>query len=254
MRISKTRFKNMTRCNNFAALLDMYQNRMAHHVKDINGIEQTLTIDQLSKLPSDLFNEETEEAMEIFHQMFDEDTGADLTNVTSQQLEAFQEIFTRVEQLAATYISKVFDHDIVASINTYAQKKYSYQSGEHQYYCYLDAYFEENNTIRIFEVKATTSQKYDDYGLTIRKIKTKEGCKLPFFRMNQNQIIDFIGNQYIGQTINDKKITAEMLQDQMQKLLYRYGKEGKYIYDLAVERHIIEQSYLTKAQEMPNIE
>lgn len=37
-------------------------------------------------------------------------------------MEAFAKTFTEVERLATCYIEKVFQHQVVASVNTYKQK------------------------------------------------------------------------------------------------------------------------------------
>lgn len=248
MKISKTLFKNLTRCKNFSALLEMHKNRMAHGVKIINGQEVIPEI--LDALPEQdydsLFNEESEETLEIFDSMFDSDTGIDLTETTSAQLEAFQETFIRVEELATEYASRVFNQKLIASTNTFEQKMFSYNTPKNNYYCYLDGYMEdvEKGKIRIFEVKATTNKKYNEVCLSLRKTKNFGGEKLPLFRKKQDGCYHYIGHEYIGYEYGDKKVTEEEILKVKNKLFDRYSSVGKYIYDLAVERHIVENSFL----------
>ena len=63
---------------------------------------------------------------------------------------------------------------------------------------------------------------------------------------NEKGIIRFIGDQLVGHTLGNKMVTQEMVDKKKQKLLNRYSDCGKYIYDLSVERHIVEQSLLQK--------
>lgn len=243
MKISKTLFKNLIRCRNFSAIYDMYLNRGAHNVKSIDGVEPKQIMDTLDKMGNVIFTEIDEESREIFGCLFDEETGEDLTNVTSAQLEAFSDTFVEVERLATEYASNLFQHDIIASTNTYEQKNFSYTENDHTYYCYLDGYMEMENEIKIFEVKSTTSKKYDDFQLVLRKTKNFEGAKLPLFVQNSQGIMEYIGTKYVDVDIKGKVITADMIKEKTMRLLDLYSPEGKYIYDLAVERHIVENAY-----------
>lgn len=238
MKISKTLFKNFSRCSNFAAYYDIYINRFLHEVKDIDGL-QLLTQDILEDIksyPDDLFDEGRMRLEEIYNDLFDEDTGEDLTIELSPQLEAFQDTFTEVERLAAIYVSKLFNKKVIASTNTYEQKRYEFTVDGTTFYCYLDAYLEDEETIKIFEVKATTSKKFDDMAITINK-----EC-LPLFITGHNGISRFVGDELVGTDLGGKKVSQKNVDDKKAKFFDRYSKEGKYIYDLAVERFIIENS------------
>lgn len=246
MNISKTLFKTLSRCPNAPALYNMYINRAAHDVKEINGIDLNDIKNEIDKLDNGIFSELSEYESEIFDCMYDEDTGEDLTIVTSAQLEAFKDIFVEVEERAAKYIEKLFNKKVVASKNTYDQKRFEYSYNGNKYYCYLDIYIEEENKLRIFEVKSTTSSKIDELHVTF-----KRGNPLPLFRMNnETKIMEFIGNNYIDEFHIDK----ESLLAKMNNVLDRYSDVGKYLYDISIERHIIEQSFLTAGEEIPEIE
>ena len=142
MKISKTLFKNLSRCVSFSAYYDMYLNRFLHEVKEIDGkpvnksiVEEVVDLN----LEDDLFqNEENEDMMSIFSEMFDDDTGEDLTIFTNAQMEAFKDTFTEVERLASIYIEKLIGKKVIASTDTYSQKKYSYRINGNDFYCYLD--------------------------------------------------------------------------------------------------------------------
>ena len=242
MKISKTMFKNLIRCPNFPGIYDMYINRAAHNVKEINGVGVRELMDDVEALDGVAFNELDENALEIFECLFDNETGEDLTNVTSAQLEAFADTFVEVERLAIEQAKKIFGDNIIASTNTFEQKSFSYTENEHTYYCFLDGYSETDDVINIFEVKATTSKKYDEMFLTIRKTKNYEGAKLPLFMKDDRGIMKFVGDKYVGMEFNGKTISQEQVDEKVKVLLDLYSPTGKYIYDLAIERHIVENS------------
>ena len=240
MNISKTLFKNLSRCPSFSAYYDMYLNRFLHEVREIDGLPITnnivdevinlnLTDDDFSDLVDDKLNS-------IFSEMFDDETGEDLTIFTNAQMEAFKDTFTEVERLASIYIEKLLGKKVIASTDTYSQKKYSYQIDGNTFYCYLDIYYEDNDTIKIFEVKATTSKKYDDFQITVNKEK------FPLFIMQNNGIMKFVGDEMVGMNVGSKVIEQKQIDKKKTNLFNRYSKEGKYIYDLSVERHIVENS------------
>lgn len=237
MNISKTLFKNLTRCHNFSAIYDMYINRFLHEVREINGKEISKElIEDIENLEEGLFTEENEEISEIFSEMFDEETGEDLTEVTNAQMEAFKDIFTEVERLASVQIERLLGKKVVASTDTYMQKKYAYSVQDYTFYCYIDIYFEDENTIKVFEVKSTTSTKYDKF---IMKVAKEE---FPFFIKTKDGIMRYIGDSWEGTIAGKRKITKEDIDKKKKKLFDRFSSEGKYIYDIAVERNIIENS------------
>ena len=238
MNISKTLFKNLTRCNNFISLYDMYINRFLHEVREIDGIlcNNSDIIDDVVNLEDGLFDDENEKVLEIFSGMFDDESGVDLTEITNAQMEAFKDIFTEVERLAAEYISKLLNKDVIASTDTYSQKRYSFTKEGNTFYCYLDIYFEDDNVIKVFEVKATTSKKYDEFCITCNKEK------FPLFIKQNNGIVKYVGNELIGIEVGNKIIDEKKIKAKEANLFDRFSKVGKYIYDLAVERFIIENS------------
>lgn len=256
MNISKTLFKNLTRCNNFISLYDMYINRFLHEVKEIDGalIKSNESIDDIylediNEMEENIFSDEHEKVLEIFSGMFDDETGVDLTNITNAQMEAFSSIFTEVERLASIYISELLNKEVVASTDTYSQKKYSYKKDENTFYCYLDIYLEEEDTIKIFEVKATTSRKYDDMKVKI------SGESFSLFIKQNNGISKYVGQELIGMSVGKKVIEEKKILDKEKKFYDRFSKEGKYIYDLAVERHIVENSISqSKEEKCKNVE
>ena len=249
MEISKTLFKNLTRCDNFLSLYNMYLNRSAHNVKEING--EILNIkDELNKLPDNLFADElSNKEYEILESMIDPETGEDLTVVDNAQLEAFKDIYTEVERLAIKYAEKVFNIKIKASTNTYEQKRYEFVSNGNKYYTYLDGFNNDNNNIKVFEVKSTTSTKFDKLDLKVTKKMNNKLFGTYRILEKKNGI-----NCYTGRSLIEKGLNESILNDKELKIIDRYSSTGKYIYDLAITRFIIENYYLTTGRKTPKID
>ena len=216
MKISKSLFKNLSRCENMASLYDMYMYKNLHHIKEINGENIEKILVDVDLLKEGIFEEEHEKAKEIFMSMFDDETGEDLTIKRNAQLEAYAESFKEVEILAANQISELLKKEVVSNINTKEQKKFSYTDKNNEYYCYLDIYLESEDEIKIFEVKATTSSKFlEDENLFFKDSKD-------IYHLN---------------TIDDFKKNRKFV-----NMLNRYTKTGKYLYDIAVQKHIVDES------------
>lgn len=250
MNISKTLFKTLTRCSNASALYNMYINRGYHDVKAINGIKIDTIEQGLNGLSDDTFNDLKDEEKEIFASMFDEETGEDLTIVTSTQLEAFREVFSDVELLAARYIEKLFNLPVISSKNTFEQKKFEYLHNGNKYYCYLDVYIENENRLQIFEVKSSSSRIFDALGFTVKN----RGKKYPFFKMNENKINECLLETYLGQELDGVIIDEKYIENKIKTSLDRYSAVGKYIFDLSIERNFIENSFTSKGINIPKID
>lgn len=250
MNISKTLFKALTRCSNAPALYNMYINKGFHDVKEINGIELNTIENSLDELTSDEFDESKDAEREIFASMYDEETGEDLTIVTSAQLEAFRDVFTEVEMLAAEYIEKLFSMPVISSKNTYEQKKFEYNHNGNKYYCYLDVYIENKNKLQIFEVKSTTSRKFDELAFSVKR----NGNKYRYFEMDEHKIKRCVLEKYIGETLDGVLIDQSLIENKIKTPLNRYSNVGKYIFDIAIERNFIENSFTSKGLAIPEIE
>lgn len=255
MKISKTLFKNLMRCKNFVSLLDMNQNRAAHSVKILDDLDENNLHEILDTVETDdIFSELSENARDIFNHMFEEETGEDLTIATSAQLKAFEETFKKVEMLATMHAGKVFKKEVLASENTFEQKKFSYSNNGHEFYCYLDGYLEEDDVIRVFEIKATTSKKFQELHVTKRESKKKglPKLQLPVFE-KRGDIVEYIGREFVNKKVEGHLITLEDIYEIEKKLLDPYHDCGKYVFDLAIERYIIENSFKQNKDFVPNI-
>ena len=253
MKISKTLFKNLMRCPNFASLINMHQNRAAHDVKILNDLDEANLDNILNTIETDdLFHELSDDVLDIFSHMFDGVTGEDLTIVTSAQLETFKDTFVDVESLAVKQAEKQFKKEIHASRNTFEQKKFSYTDNQHEFYCYLDGYLEDDDVIRVFEVKATTSKKFEDLVISKRGTKVKPGLKIPMFE-NRGGIMEYVAPEYVGKKINGHEITIEDIYQKEKTMINPYSACGKYIFDLSIERNFIENSFKQTKDFIPNI-
>lgn len=252
MKISKSLFKNLSRCPNFASLYDMYVFRNLHHIKAIDGIDIKTYFESTSEIADNIFNEQHEKAMDIFDHMFDEETGEDLTVVTNAQMEAMESYYSLVEILAAKTIEKIFPGKLVYGNTLNQQKKFSYIEGEHEYYCYLDIYNEcDDGKIRVFEVKCTTSRKFISLGKkdTILEKHEKENPRVKYQNKEKFASIFVEDEKGILRLREDTNYQDGLLSEKdyllnRNKLFDRYNDAGKYVYDIAVERYIIEKSFI----------
>lgn len=252
MNISKSMFKNLSRCRNFASIYDMYMFRNAHHIKEIEGEDVKSFKDSINTLEEDLFSEEHEKAMEMFNSMFDEETGEDLTIVTNAQMKAYAQYFKDLEVFAAEYIKEHFEGEIIYSEDTKQQKKYSFTKNGHTYYCYLDIYLEApDGSIKVFEVKATSNAKFYRLGKAISENKEKD---VPISQKYECIFYkDSDGIFRLKEHLDPTLLEDKTYLTHRAKMFNRYGSDGtgKYIYDIAIERNFIENSYV---DEKPNIE
>ena len=219
MAITKTDFINYTRCRRYAALEEIKKEKLS----------ASLTIEEYRKQEND------EIIREILGNMFSEEDGeeVDLTIKHDKQLEAMMDYYKEVEFLAAKHVKKVFGGDTIFSEDTFRQESFDFQKNGIKYLCYVDIYNEVNDEINIIEVKATTSKKFVDdlfYGER-GKDKYLFVLKDGIYKINRDDINDK----------NEKNFNEKIL-----KLKNRFSSAGKYVFDLAVQRYIIENDFLTR--------
>lgn len=134
-------------------------------------------------------------------------------DIPSEQLEVMLPYYKKCEELAAIEATKHFTGTFSYAVETSDQECFECKINGILYACYVDIYNEtDDGKINIIEVKSTTSNKFLDTN---------------FFIKNSNGI-------YHLSKIDDKV---------KQKLLNRYDSCGRYIYDIAVQRYIIERDF-----------
>ena len=210
MAITKTKFINYVRCPRYVALDDLKKEKL----------DSMISIEEYKK------EEELEQITELLGNMFD-DSGNDLIDVRNEHLETMMPYYNKVEILAGELASKYFKGSFKFSKSTYNQESFDAVIDNIRYLCYVDIYNENDDGINIIEVKATTTKKYLDLGSKDHSIFEK-------------------GNDGIYYLLEDLNLNIEdymplkVYERNRDKLFDKYSGPGHYIYDIAVQRFIIE--------------
>ena len=210
MAITKTKFINYIRCPRYASLDDIKKEKL----------DSIVTIEEYK-------NEEKEEKIEeILSTMFDEN-GNDLIDVTNEHLETMLPYYNEVELLAGHLAPKYFDGTFKYSKTTYNQESFDCIINNIRYICYVDIYNETEEGFNIIEAKATTTKKYLELGNKENSIFMKD--EKGIYRLLED----------LNVKIEDY-MEVETYEKQRAKLFDKYTGPGHYVYDLAVQRYIIE--------------
>lgn len=224
MAITKTNFVEYSRCDRFFALEDIRKDKLS----------SKMSIEEYKK------EEENETIKELVGEMFCENgegEDIDLTEKVDIQLNAMMGYYKEVEIEAARIAKKLFKGTLVYSEDTYNQESFEYVHNGIRYLCYVDIYNEYEKEINIIEVKATTSRNFLELGYKYDKEK------YPLFKK--------IGGIYrLTDPINNNEKTIELYNKSMIKLYDKYSSVGKYVYDLSIQRHIIENDETIKNKDI----
>lgn len=222
MAITKTDFINFSRCPRYVALENIHKDRLDADIsyEDYNNQELKSKINEMIGM----MIEETVEGEEI-----------DLIDKINPQLEAMMDYYKKVEELAYIQITKQFGGETKYAYLTRNQECFDFSRNGFRYLCYIDIYNENDSGINIIEVKATTSNKYIKLESNHRK-----GDKYSIFKDIDN--IKYLKDEIKGYDIT-KEMPLDKYEEKKNKLFDRFSKEGKYVYDLAVQRFIIENEY-----------
>ncbi len=213
MAVTKTNFINYLRCERYVALEDIKKNKLDSYVS-------------FEEYQEDEYQTKIEE---VLSSMYDEDDN-DLLEVVDEQLEVMLPYYNEIEILAGNTAKNYFDGSFKFAYNTQDQESFDCVINGIRYICYVDIYNEIDNTFNIIEVKATTSKKF--LGLSVKQ----DGEEVSIFKQADDGIyylLEDIGN--VEDYMELKKYNL-----QKEKLFNRLDKAGKYVYDLAVQRYIIE--------------
>jgi len=233
MAITKTDFIEFSRCPRYVALNRVNKDRLDADVsyEDYKKREYQIALE------------------ELLASMFDENENGEVTdciNVTNRQLEAMMDYYKKVEEEAGKLIAKMFPGTTIYAKETKNQESFDCSYRGLKFLCYVDIYNESQGKINIIEVKATTSKKY----VNLQGGYPKQE-KYSIFKKEKNIHV-------LKGEIKDYPLEEEMpwnvYESLKAKLLNRFGI-GSYIYDLAVQRFIIEQEYISSHNEtsLPNI-
>ena len=207
MVITKTRFLNLTRCPKFVSL--------------DNEFVDSITYEDYKK----------EEMREQTKELLDNMVQSDAT--VNKHLEAMNPYYKQVELEAGRLVHEKFGGNTIYALDTKKQVSYSANIDGTMFLCYVDIYNESKEEINIIEVKATTSKKYLDLTGGYRG-------KDKYTIFSNVDGVYKLKDEVVGYDI-EKEMPIEDYERQKNKLLDRY-LVGSYIYDLAVQRYIVEHS------------
>lgn len=220
MAVSKTDFINYSRCVRYAVLDKIKKEKYDADIS-IADYKNQEKKDLIEEMLGSMYD-------------FDGEEEVDLVDVPNRQLEAMMDYYKQVELEAGRLTEKYFGGTTTFSKDTYTQECIDFNRNGIKYLCYVDVYNENEDGINIIEVKATTTNAYKKLGY---KNKDKEFVSIfekegPFYKLKEdcfdiNSSFDFDVDKY---------------QKQVDKLLDRYGI-GKYVYDLSVQRFMLEGEY-----------
>ena len=226
MAVSKTDFINYSRCVRYAVLDKIKKEK---YDADIS----------ISEYKNQEKNSLIEEMLGSMYDL-EGDEEVDLVDQPNRQLEAMMDYYKQVELEAGKLTEKYFKGKTIYSKDTYTQECFDFNRNGIKYLCYVDIYNENDDGINIIEVKATTTNSYLKMGYKDKEegfvgIFEKDG---PFLRLKED-VYDL--NQL-------QNFDIEKYQKQVNKLLDRWD-HGKYVYDLAVQRFMIEGEYRSSNNE-----
>lgn len=222
MAITKTNFINYSRCPRYAALEEIKSEKL----------DADITYKEYKK------EEEGECLKEILGSIFEDDTyEVDLTNKVNKQMEAMMPYYKMVEIEAGRITKKYFGGKSVYAEDTFSQESFEFNKNGIKYICYVDIYNEVDNDINIIEVKATTSNKYVNL-----KASHKKGEKYSIFHFDKDKNCYYLKDEIDGYPL-DSEMPLDAYLKQKEKLFDRYSSVGSYIFDLAIQRFILEGEY-----------
>lgn len=207
MVITKTRFLNLTRCPKFVSL--------------DNEFVDSITYEDYKK----------EEMREQTKELLDNMVQSEAT--VNKHLEAMNPYYKQVELEAGRLVHEKFGGNTIYALDTSKQVSYSANIDGTMFLCYVDIYNESKEEINIVEVKATTSKKYLDLTGGYRG-------KDKYTIFSNVDGVYKLKDEVAGYDI-EKEMPIEDYERQKNKLFDRY-LVGSYIYDLAVQRYIVEHS------------
>ena len=218
MAVSKTDFINYSRCPRYAVLDKIKKEKF----------DADISIAEYKKQEK---KDMIEEVLGSMYENYGTDEETDLVDVTNRQLEAMLDYYKQVELEAGRLTEKYFGGNTVYSKDTYTQECFDFNKNGIKYLCYIDVYNENEDGINIIEVKATTTNMYKKLGYKDKEqgfvsIFDKDGC---FYRLKKDKY----------DLASDPNIDIEKYNKALSKLSNRFDT-GKYLYDLSVQRFIIE--------------
>ena len=221
MRLSKTRFINFIRCDRYPALEEIYQEKEKAVVAFVDDPEL-----------EDIMSEENKEKISYLLDDMEDDDDNDIIEKPDLQLKAMLKYYNEIEIISGQIIKKKFGGTVTYALDTYHQKRFEHEYQGFRFFCFLDGYQEDEDCIRIFEVKATTSKKFK--ALTY---KNEDKEKMPLFDLSNENIL-MLQQDLLGPITEDYNTKVSRLKN-------RLSKEGRYVYDLAYQKYVLDHKIKT---------
>lgn len=221
--ITKTKFINYIRCPRYVALEEVKEQALEADV----SLEDYLTEEKAVKIN------------EIYNSMFD-GQGESLVDIKDANLEVMLDYYQKIEVLSYEQVTNQFSN----SIDLIAQEPFDYVKDGLKYLCYVDLCRFTDTAFDIIEVKATTSNKFLKLGPKVKgeMVSLFDKDKQGIFRLKEE-----ISNYQI-----EKEMPLTKYYYHRQKLIDKYHDSGHYIYDLLIQRLIIE-GYLKENKQTTKI-
>ena len=222
MAVTKTDFINYTRCRRYVALEEVKREKL----------DADISYDEYK-------NQEKEDILkELLGEMFaDEGYEVDLTVKVNKQLQAMMPYYKQVEMEAGRLTNEYFKGKSVYAGSTFNQESFEFNKNGIKYVCYVDIYNEVGNDINIIEVKATTSSKYVKL-----ESNHKKGEKYSIFYFDKSKNCYYLKDEIEGYPL-ESEMPLENYAKKREKLFDRYSDVGGYVFDLAIQRYILEGEY-----------
>ncbi len=134
----------------------------------------------------------------------------------------------KIEALVARKVKNIFGGMVVQEQDTFDQPYYQIEQDGYDFFAFLDTRQEDETTVRIIETKATTSNKFLELSYKINKES------YPIFIKNS------LGVWQTKATLG--RIEDKQYLKKIEKLMDKKDRAGQYVYDLAYQRYIIENS------------
>ncbi len=217
MNISKTTFKALNRCDRYVGLAEVAKEKndaVVAFTKDAT-LEDLMSFEQEQKLEdllTDMHDNEREDVFERFHK---------------KDIPLMMEDFKTIELLAAKKIKHMFGGEIVFSENTFKQKRFKYEIDNDRLFSFLDIYQEDEKNIRVIEVKATTSKKFEDATFYFKRGKDK------------HHMFEKVIDMYYPYHLLHEDVSKNY-QEKYIKMQDKDHAIGEYMYDIAYQRYIID--------------
>ncbi len=205
MKISKTGFVNLIRCDRFAGLEELASKKEEGIVTFSKNMDDIMSTENLAK-------------RKIILDHLEDDQTDDL------HFKVMKPFYDEVEMLTARVVSKYFKGEFLFNMDTFKQVHYSALIDGYEFICFLDGLLKHDGAISVFESKATTTRKF-------LRMKYK---KEEIFIEDEHNILRLKID--LGYEFDDKYKRAEA------NFFDKYSEVGTYVYDLAFQRYVIENS------------